>query len=198
MCQRSCAQLALKLEFCDALTIEDATRLIETYAEHLRLDSLSCLWFHGVFLDRFPGKLSNSKQRQKQGTGALSFDDFATHVKRIPAVTYSLAWPSWDVPSATPLKLCLSSILSEISIGAEHDIVVHFQLKRVHGAHEVLNALLLNQSYFPFVAVNFFDASLHRAAHNFDFDAALHTPTPTPAASASSWSLFRRDTTVFT
>merc|ERR1711971_525562 len=109
------------------------------------------------------GPMSNARHSLKKvfgstGSTAITFSEFTKNVKKVPALTYSLSWPSYNgnvTKSPGPLKVCLSSILSEIAIGKEHDIVVHFPIQHIYECCHCLNDLITNKSYFPYLAFNF-------------------------------------------
>ena len=172
LCWKMCPKLSIKIQFADLVTIENCTNLILKYRNYFRLDSLSCIWYHGIFLHQFPMS-SNRGLKKVFGSGQsnkLSFNDFVENIKKIPSLTYSLSWPTNNinsVKSPAPLKLCLSSILSEISIGNEHDIIIHFPIQYIYECYYIINDLITNKSYFPYVAFNFFN--IHNNLHNFDF-----------------------------
>ena len=184
LCWKKCPKLAIKIQFADVLTIENATALILKYGEYMQLDSLSSIWYHGVFLHEFPIS-SNSKHSLKNvfvsaptlssKGNQLSFGDYMKNIKKIPSITYSLSWPAEHqsaVKSPSSLKLCLSSILSEISIGNEHDIMIHFPIQFVYDSYYIINDLITNLSYFPYVAFNFFN--IFDNFHNFAYNHRHH------------------------
>jgi len=163
------------MQFADKLSIQNATNLLLKYRNFLQLDSMSCVWYHGIFLHEFPLSNGRSLSRKVFGTSTnndLSFHDYCEHVKQIPALTYSLSWCTQHMSAVKhppALKLCLSSILSEISIGNEHDIVINFPIQYAidNDCYYIINDLITNKSYFPFVAFNFFN--IHHNLHNFNF-----------------------------
>ena len=86
LCWKHCPKLALKIQFEDLVTIENCTELVLKYRKYFQLDSLSCIWYHGIFLHGFP--LSSNRSKAKIfGTGSsnkLSFNDFTSKLKKFP------------------------------------------------------------------------------------------------------------------
>ena len=175
LCNDKYRDISIKLEFCDLITIQESSKLILKYYRYFGLDNVSCIWYHGIFLHEFPisnyrntSYFFNKNNSKKKNSDKFTYIDFIKFVDKIQGITYSLSWPKNKIPSKpAQLQLCLKSLLSEISMGHEHDILIHFPINYVYNCKEIINELITNNSYFPYLAFNFYN--IYRNKHNFNF-----------------------------
>lgn len=121
LCHKKVENTVIKIECVDSQSMKHMLHLILKYKNYLQLDNISCVWLHGKYLHEFPiivkSAFNSSFFKSDENVDNLTCDEYIEAVESIPGISYSLSWPTKKIPPTAPhLKLCLSSILSEIAI----------------------------------------------------------------------------------